>query len=304
MPDNLGAAMVRHGGLTYPLESRRFDDVWCGWLWLAGSRRSDKLRFRVSGGFLTAPGGRTRLARVRVRVRGRGRRPGRRSMDASRRRPPLVHWARRRNGRQTMRYLFVIVLGIAAGFSLVKPAKSADKAAPVEKLGASAYDQFAEPWKTRFTEAWTRAVASAKTASTRAGTPSTRAKTPETPAARQKRMSDAKTRLAELETNDPPFIPAMPHGDWHVGDCGSLPTPAMLASQIIDKDTILITDYLGMTLMLKGFSTAGLVDGRTFSPNRPLIVTGTTRYATAAGSTKTVLLVQPFHPEDASGLAK
>lgn len=83
-----------------------------------------------------------------------------------------------------------------------------------------------------------------------------------------------------------------------VGDAGYLAAPGgsraplvMEIFQIVDKDNMLIRHKLSGDLFWLKMPTDGLVDGKSFTPRLPYKVTGTRRYATANGASKTVFVL-------------
>lgn len=185
-----------------------------------------------------------------------------------------------------MQAMFGVVL-LVAGESLAEE--------PKPLTGAAAYDEFKEPFRSALIKQWEyrtkeqeRAVRTAK------GT---------------KQRKAASQVLKELKVNNPPYIKfdSMPHWDenddrpadwkrpWKVGDFGEL-SGSVVVFQVIDTQTMLgsVVYRDNPWVMFKGFSTADLVDGRTADISGPLFVTGTTTYDTAAGGTKTVLVVEPL----------
>jgi hypothetical protein len=114
--------------------------------------------------------------------------------------------------------------------------------------------------------------------------------------------------LKELKHNNPPYINfgSLPHWDegdaqqadwkrtWKVGDVGEC-SGSIGVVQIIDDETMLCWVHVRQNpwVMLKGFSTAGLVDDGIVEIADPMHVTGTTTYETAVGGTRTVLIVEP-----------
>lgn len=68
--------------------------------------------------------------------------------------------------------------------------------------------------------------------------------------------------------------------------------------QVIDGNDVLLSFGENSFCWAKGFDTSGLVDDQEFEFHRALRVTGTTQYATAAGSTRTVFVLEPFGPQN------
>ena len=182
-----------------------------------------------------------------------------------------------------------------------------------EKVGAAAYDTFKEPYRTRFVNDWEAEVkrikeeiksypAKARNVKSKYGT--------KTAAKEARRYMDSlKKKLKQLEKNEPPFIRDAPFRprDWQVGTYGRVfLTSFMRPVQIINETEMLVDlqdPYTGTSVkwvMFSGFPTAGITDddkavniqGVEF--HKPIQITGTTTYGTAAGSTKTVLVVKPL----------
>lgn len=94
--------------------------------------------------------------------------------------------------------------------------------------------------------------------------------------------------------------------DWRVGDVGCFWnggtrhyfTPPIL--QIINDNEMLVS--LGYkTLLIRGISTNGLADDQTIELSGVFTITGTAKYDTAIGDTRTVFV---FEPESAAATAK
>lgn len=114
-------------------------------------------------------------------------------------------------------------------------------------------------------------------------------------------VSKGKSELAALKTPVSTRFEFFPVGGQSVGDIGFLGNTKAL--QVIDKSTMIViwVDELDQktlaTFMVKGFSTAGLVDRANITKQIwkvPMEVTGTITYKTAAGGTNTVFVLEPF----------
>ncbi|MGD0465029.1 MAG: hypothetical protein ABSB74_21305 [Tepidisphaeraceae bacterium] len=85
----------------------------------------------------------------------------------------------------------------------------------------------------------------------------------------------------------------LPDLEMKVGSTGTI-YGALHVFQVIDGNDVLLSFGENSVCWAKGFDTSGLVDDQEFEFHRPLRVTGTTQYATAAGSTRTVFVLEPF----------
>jgi hypothetical protein len=119
-------------------------------------------------------------------------------------------------------------------------------------------------------------------------------------------------RLEKAEFEKPGFVyvPGMPNRDLKLGDMGMFPI-GVVSVQIIDDENMLIEhrwDTVGtkqfsrgtrhtQTLWAKGFSTKGLVDDAAMLRDVCVEVTGTTKYDTPDGATRTVLVIEPLDLE-------
>jgi hypothetical protein len=116
--------------------------------------------------------------------------------------------------------------------------------------------------------------------------------------------------LKELEENDPPYlhlyIPATA-GRWEVGNFGTPEGDSrrqLTVEQVISKNKMLVRCQCPANMekipaddtlvLFSGFPTSGITDGKALGMPQFIIITGTTTYATAAGGTKTVLVVKPL----------
>jgi hypothetical protein len=179
------------------------------------------------------------------------------------------------------------------------------------KTGAAAYDDFAEPWRTRFLEAWEKEVGK-----TKADRGYWRERVAAANDAEGRRVwglvvQGVEKRLWMLEKNDPPFVGWLWVDDFAVGAFGNPDLINAKVIQIIDDMSMLVGvehsskagGLYSTWVMLKGCPTAGLVDGKTWKDWTPLLgkhllaVTGTTRFQTVSGGTKTVFVVETLHLE-------
>jgi hypothetical protein len=198
------------------------------------------------------------------------------------------------------------LLAIAA-WSLTAAATGQEK-----KAGAEAYDDFKEPYRTKFVESSEKAVND------------TKHQVKSYPAERQKdikrltgkdkkaaidevknHVKELTDNLARLEKNDPPFFPGIPVFDkWAVGSLGHVDN-RLRAVQVLGKEEMLVDvvilpawgEKFNQLLKFAGFATEGITDGAEFRIAKPVIVTKTTTYATAAGATNTVLVVEPLEQD-------
>ena len=206
--------------------------------------------------------------------------------------------------------------------------------------GAAAYDVFKEPYRTKFLENWEKAVSDLKhqIETSQVEQKKKTAETTKRLAEQRKSMnnkrkwpsaSDRATlklgaeqikkeqeetkdqtkkltdRLAELETNNPPFLPYMPRpASWTVGALGRIDCANMTVVQVIGEDKMLVDvvdgvspDYGSQWVMFSGFSTSRLTDGAGVRIDKPISISKTTTYTTAIGGTKTVLVAEPLDLE-------
>jgi hypothetical protein len=126
----------------------------------------------------------------------------------------------------------------------------------------------------------------------------------------------AKDKLDKARKGETVILPQLNLLSAKVGAIGLVPTDFMLAvSQVIDGDTLLVIpsvdeEYLvpgeavlrtrsksGEPLLIRGFPTAGLVDGKEFHTSKAIEVVGTESYTTVLGAKKTVFVIKPFDLE-------
>jgi len=195
--------------------------------------------------------------------------------------------------------------------------------------GAAAYDDFVEPWRSRFIKHWEKEVesvksylakkpkitprsASIRTAKERNLT-TEQIKAIRLKEARERAVRDrqaAKTRLEKLQNNDPPYFGGILQADGlGVGAYGRPEWIDAKVKQVIDGNQMLVGIEDARTgdsrydtwIMLK-CSTVGITDGKFWrggqwkavTGSELLVVTGTTTYPTAAGGTKTVFTIEPL----------
>lgn len=194
---------------------------------------------------------------------------------------------------------------VAAVLAFTLGASAQNKAV---KTGAAAYDDFAEPWRSRFLKAWEKEVSDARTKRATYGGRAATAKDPETRRVNEIIAKSIEKRVELLEENAPPFVGWLKVGDFAVGAFGNPNLIAGKAVQIIDAKTMLVgVEHISTGggrystwAMLKGCPTAGLVDGKTWTDWIPLlgkrlvVVSGTTMYKTVSGGTKTVFVLEPL----------
>lgn len=100
-----------------------------------------------------------------------------------------------------------------------------------------------------------------------------------------KRCDRSKDPLTML----PDYLPYGPS----LGDVGAIRLSRV--RQVIDEDNLLIRLDGGILLWLQGFDTAGVTDNSVFATATTVgIVTGTKTYGNVAGSSNTVLVVEPL----------
>jgi hypothetical protein len=120
-------------------------------------------------------------------------------------------------------------------------------------------------------------------------------------------VANRRERIASLRAVDGMAYPDLPLPP-NVGDLGLVRTQRAIARQVIGDTEALIeidwpipgaTDLSGrpawsqVTLLVRGVSTKGIADGRELALPQVFEVTGTHRYTTVGGGTKTVLVIQP-----------
>jgi len=196
--------------------------------------------------------------------------------------------------------------------TVLKPAQAPSAAAQEKRTGAEAYDDFKEPYRTKFVESWEKAVTDAKKAAlasrkptkatTTAGRHKTSGMSADERAAHQNKIKDLTETVARLEKNDPSFFPTISVFDeWAVGSLGRISLPQNVV-QVLGKDKMLVDvqvrpawgNSFNQLVMFSGFATDGIADGTSVWTDRPIIVTKTTTYTTVAGSTKTVVVAEPL----------
>ena len=187
-----------------------------------------------------------------------------------------------------------------------------------EKTGAAAYDIYREPYRSLFIDNWQRKVVATR-ASIEKATNNPRpintsirqaGETREQTFARKQRdrekdLERAKATLASIEKNSGPVWPLICTNAraWKPGMIGKLDSCRLNINQVIDDKTMLVTvedpfTELTRQVMFSGFPTQGITDGQQVNGfSRLAVVTGTTTYATALGSTNTVLKVEELHLE-------
>ena len=170
-----------------------------------------------------------------------------------------------------------------AAKSATKP-KSATKAKPTKaKTGEAAYENFPEPWRSRFVEDWKKAIEDEqnllKPAKGKKSNPSKASKT---------KMNDIEKTIAKLKKNVPPYFKRL---SFKVGSYGNTPGNLKII-QVTPPDKLLVrmnesvycpatVDHPYSTVehwvLLKIPSTNGMTDGRMLD-RMFLNIIGTTTY--------------------------
>lgn len=108
-----------------------------------------------------------------------------------------------------------------------------------------------------------------------------------------------------LFTEIPEFM-----GEYEVGIFGTFTNDRFFSVvvQIVDEENMLLAyrnvgDRSGPTVWIRGVSTTGYADGKGIKLNQIFHVTGTKKYNTAVGATKTVYLFEPFDVTSAAPFA-
>ncbi len=86
-----------------------------------------------------------------------------------------------------------------------------------------------------------------------------------------------------------------PIGSGPIGDF--LESPSLEIFQVVDRQNALAKLPGGKIVWLRGFAAEGIEDGRRIVIRKPVRVTKTTQYMTALGTSKTVLVIEPFVPD-------
>jgi hypothetical protein len=87
----------------------------------------------------------------------------------------------------------------------------------------------------------------------------------------------------------------LPQLKQEIGSTGMI-AGTLQVFQIIDGNDVIISAGEDLLFWVKGLDTSKLVDGQAVEMHRALRVSGTKRYDTAGGSSKTVFLLEPFGP--------
>lgn len=114
---------------------------------------------------------------------------------------------------------------------------------------------------------------------------------------RQAMLVAAEEDLARLRDPTQPIHGDMQYGPPRGGDIGRIPGVAKVV-QVIDETTMLANVYfLGeTTVWLRGIDTAGVADGQELRIGNKIVfhVSGTKKYETALGASRTVHVVEPI----------
>jgi hypothetical protein len=107
-------------------------------------------------------------------------------------------------------------------------------------------------------------------------------------------MLDARrVRLKDLKAGDALAMPFLSYDNLKVGDIGR-PEYGFNVNQIVDESNVIVK-YVGETdLWLKGFDTKDLTDDSRINSVDCVRITGTKKYTTVTGASRTILLAEPF----------
>ncbi len=169
------------------------------------------------------------------------------------------------------------------------------------KRGAAAYEEFTEPWRSRFVETWERAIEHKRNEIKHL---SKSLRRPNSSHLTQLYLKSAKKDMVRLKKNNPPYFGEIPVNGFAVGVYGIPYHIRARVIQVVDSNQMIVgvkdtrTAVIGypIWIMFK-YPTAGITDGARlriwdqFEAN-PIIVTGTRTYKTASGGTKTLFVVE------------
>lgn len=106
------------------------------------------------------------------------------------------------------------------------------------------------------------------------------------------KISILQNRLAIAKLGKKAIGDTIDPGDMHVGEVGVL-LYAVDIVQVIDQNTLLCRSSHSEPFLLRGFSTAGMSDGRVLNMKELVAVTKTDSYTAVSGAKRTVLVVEP-----------
>ncbi len=126
-------------------------------------------------------------------------------------------------------------------------------------------------------------------------------------ATQENNMSKLNLKLGELKNSRQLPFPILPR-DLAVGDMGMLaprPQAVLKINQIIDESNMLVICRIGQplnsvilpperTVWVHGIDTSRIADGEKAAYIKPFVVTGTRRYETVTGASKTVYVLEPL----------
>lgn len=112
----------------------------------------------------------------------------------------------------------------------------------------------------------------------------------------QGRLQDAQNEMKSLMSGAEIYVPDFDYPP-EVGQIGRLGTRRAKVVQVVDDRSMLIMPYLGgqqLLILVRGASTAAVADGLMYAFPDVFEVTGTHRYETVGGGSRTVLVIEPF----------
>lgn len=109
----------------------------------------------------------------------------------------------------------------------------------------------------------------------------------------RREIGGLEARLKRLEANDPPFLPTMRR--LKIGEVGLLKDQRFYVIQITNKREMIGRTHDSVeTFWCRGTRTEDLVDGEMTHLDDVFHVSGTKRYNSTDGATKTVRVIEPF----------
>jgi hypothetical protein len=110
----------------------------------------------------------------------------------------------------------------------------------------------------------------------------------------RKRLVADRQAITDMERSKGKYVPLI--GAIGSGDIGMFGWRAQSNLQVVDDSNLLISWGHGDNVAwIRGFQTAGHVNGEHVSIPTPVIVNGTTQYNTASGSTNTGFVIEPIN---------
>jgi hypothetical protein len=100
--------------------------------------------------------------------------------------------------------------------------------------------------------------------------------------------------IAMMQSEKGHYLPDL---EMKVGSTGAI-YDALHVFQVIDGNDMLLSLGEDSVCWVKGIDTTGLTDDQEFKFHHALRVTGTKQYTTAAGSLRTVFVIEPFGPDN------